>query len=157
MIETPTEDNLQTPQGGALATPVAPEDIRVGDYVAEMNVITQYVMRGCDESDWQPGDRAPRLHLIAMRAVDAFPRLFRVLAIGLPFVYVEDAGGTTFLLTCRLTELARVPEEMGKRAMRDLDRRRRKERREKAAKRRAHAEKRRAKRDEVGAGAEGAD
>lgn len=149
MIETTTQDTLQD---SALATPVAPEDIRVGDYLAPMNETMQFVLRGC-EPDWQGGDRPPRVHVVTARLVESFPQVMRVLGVGLPFLLVEDLNGTASLTTCRLAEFARLPKEMGQRAMRDLDRRRRKE----SAKRRARVAKRRAKGDLLGAGASGAD
>jgi len=126
----------ETIQDSTLAVPVAPEDIRVGDFVASMNDVHQYVLRGCD-ADPQLG-RPPQVHIVTVRTIGVFPRVYRVLAVGLPFVLVEDSGGLTSLLTCRLAELARLPPAMGRRAMRRIDRRRRRaaaKRREAAAER----------------------
>ncbi len=135
-----------------IARPVAPEDIRVGDYIAPMNESMQFVLRGCDQ-DWSPGDREPRIHVMSARMVDSMPRVMRVVAVAVPFILVEDSSGCTSLVTCRLVDFARLPPEMGRRAMREADRRHREE----AAKRRKRSEQRRARQDRPGAGAEGAD
>src|ERR1043166_2926153 len=140
MIDVTTQDPSQQ---SMLAAPVAPEDIRVGDYLASMNDVNQFVLRAC-EPDWQAGldgaAKPPQLHLVRVRMADPFPEVLRVLAVGLPFVLVEDPQGIISLITCRLSDVARLPPELGRRAMRTLDRRRRKEaakRREAAAKREA--------------------
>jgi hypothetical protein len=136
-----------------LSAPVAPEDIRAGDYIAPMNEVMQFVLRGC-EQDWIPGEqRVPRLHLCTMKVVETFPSVMRVLAVGLPFVLVEQQCGTVSLVTCRLSEFARLPVAMGKRALREVDRKHREETR----KRRKMAADRRDRRDRPGAGAAGAD
>lgn len=135
-----------------LASPIAPEDIRVGDYVALMNETNQIVLRNCDGDSFPQS--SPRLSVVSVRTVADFPRVLRVLGLALPFVLVEDAHGDRSLVTVRLNELARLPAGVGELALRDLDRRRRKE----AAKRRADAARRRHARDRPGAlGADGAD
>ncbi len=141
-----------TPQDTTLARPVAPEDIRVGEYIAPMNEVLQFVQRGC-EQDWAPGDRAPRMHVVSARVIDSLPRVLRVVAVAIPFILVEDSNGCVSLETCRLVEFARLPAALGRRALREADRRSRAE----AAKRRKAADERRARRDRPGAGAEGAD
>lgn len=138
----------------SLAAIVAPEDIRVGDYIAPMNDIDQFPMRPCDEA-WNPG-RPPRLVVATVKTV-AYPRVLRVLAVALPYVLVEDVGGERQLVTVRLNEFARLPEEVGRLALVDLDRRRRAESAERRKARRARREQRRAAQDRTGAGAEGAD
>ncbi|HVU63515.1 MAG TPA: hypothetical protein VHC70_06040 [Phycisphaerales bacterium] len=134
-----------------LAEPVGPEDIRPGDYIAPMNEFGQFVLRGCD-ADWRP-DAPPRLHLVRVRLVDSTPTVMRVLEVAMPFVLVLDQHGGVSLVTCRLAEFARLPEALGRRAFRDVDRRHREE----ARKRRKQAAERRERRDQPGAGASGAD
>lgn len=145
-------DPTQTDQLQTLAALVGPEDIRAGDYLASMNDVDQFAMRAC-ESDAIPG-AGPKVTFVTARSVTCFPRVLRVLAVGLPFVLVEDERGEKQLVTVRLHEFARLPPELGRVAMRELDRRRKRER----AKRREEAAKRREARDRPGTpGAEGAD
>jgi hypothetical protein len=136
----------------ALAVPLAPEDIRVGDYVAPTHDHDQYPLRGCDAS-FTGEDLPPRIHVVTVRTVCAYPRVMRVLAVALPLVLLEDAQGERSLDTVRYHGFARLPRELGQIAMRDLDRRRRKE----ASERRRAARARRERAEAERPGAEGAD
>ena len=110
----------------SLAVRLAPEDIRVGDFIAPLFDLNQFPIRECDPG-FAPGQTVPKASVVTLRMVDPFPSVYRVLAVALPLILVEDADGDQSLVTVRARQFARLPQAMGLLAMRDLDRRRQRE------------------------------
>lgn len=138
----------------SIAVQLAPEDIRVGDFITPLFDLEQFALKSCDPTTaYGSADMPPKIHVLVVRTFASYPQLYRVLAVALPVVLVEDMSGERSLVTVRAKQFGRLPEAMGKIAMRDLDRRRRAE----AAKRRKAAAKRKAKREAARGGADGAD
>lgn len=136
----------------SIAVRIAPEDIRVGDFIAPLFDLDQFALKDCEPPGFG-SEKPPRVHVVTVRTFANFPQLYRVLAVALPLVLVEDIRGERSLVTVRAKQFGRLPEAMGQIAMRDLDRRRRIE----AAKRRKAARKRRERLAARRGGAEGAD
>jgi hypothetical protein len=96
----------------SLASPVAPEDIRRGHYVAVLHVIDQYFpccfeRSGTDPVNvrWRPRFQAQPL---------------KVLDVCLPFVTVAKADGAVVTLDVRRHELARLDEGYARRVVKRL-------------------------------------
>lgn len=140
----------------SLAEIVAPEDIGIGDFIAPLHDVNQYPVRDCEGSAWETdehGRKPSPIRVVSVRTVANFTALYRVLAVALPVVLLEDEDGDRRLMNVRAHVFGRVPAAFGEVAMRELDRTRRKE----ARKSRRAAEKRRARREAAFRGASGAD
>ena len=139
-----------------LARIVAPEDIRVGDFVAPLHDLNQYPMRECESSPWETDERGRKrspIRVVTVRTVAHFPAVYRVLAVALPVILLEDADGDHRLMSVRAHIFGTLPAALGEVAMRELDKTRRKDQR----KSKRAAEKRRARRESAIRGASGAD
>jgi hypothetical protein len=137
----------------SIAVQLAPEDIRVGDFITPLYDLDQFMMKNCDQPPFGSADVPPKVHVIVVRTFANYPQLYRVLAVALPVVLVEDLSGEKSLVSVRAKQFGRLPAALGKIAMRELDRRRRTE----AAKRRKAAAKRKARLEANRGGADGAD
>lgn len=140
----------------SLARIAAPEDIRVGDFVAPLHDLDQYAIRDCESSMWETdehGRKRSPLRVATVRSVAKFTAVYRVLAVALPVVLLEDSDGDQRLMSVRAHIFGVLPAALGKVAMHELDTTRRKEKR----KSRRAAEKRRVRREASFRGASGAD
>jgi hypothetical protein len=108
---------------------IAPEDIRKGVYIAQLEVIYQHLPPSCFESAWQ-GDRQPvKTAWLPYGSNEPL----EVIDVCLPFVLVRDVAGAVSSMDVRRYRLARLDPAYAKRAARRLkaqhdDRRSRKKR-----------------------------
>ena len=87
---------------------LAPEDIDKGMFVAIQHENREWY-NPCEFSDMVPG-KMPKPYVFPCKnCSDGDPR--RVLAVCLPFVYVENASGSTEALDIRRHALVRVSED----------------------------------------------
>ncbi len=100
----------------SLAALVAPEDLRIGDFVAVLNEIAEYpAIVWCD-----PGaDATDDLVRVQFCATDGGMPL-KVKAICLPFVYVEPPVGATQTVDVRRNQLVRLKKRYSKTIWKDL-------------------------------------
>ncbi|MCA9238035.1 MAG: hypothetical protein KDA44_21325 [Planctomycetales bacterium] len=122
----------QQPPGCAttLAKPLAPEDVRPGDYVAVLDwtfEVPSYFWEG--EESWRRED-VVRIRFLPHREL-LVP--LRVDAACLPFVLAKTPSGDARTVDLRQVRLARLDGEYGKRAWKAL-----KPRREKKGRRKRH-------------------
>ncbi|MHC4966970.1 MAG: hypothetical protein ACYTGE_18965 [Planctomycetota bacterium] len=83
----------------SLASSIAPEDIRRGDYVAVLHVIDQYFPCCFDRAGTDP---------VNIRMLPSFRvQPLKVIDVCLPFVTALKAGGSVITLDVRRYELAR--------------------------------------------------
>lgn len=92
----------------SLAKSLAPEDVRVGDYVAPLHETYDYAsfFWCCDDALEDRSQTVP----IRFVASDSGEPL-RVKAVCLPFVLVKAAKGKKFTLDVRRTQLARLTDD----------------------------------------------
>ncbi len=96
----------------SLASLLAPEDIRRGQYVAVLNEIEQWYP--CCSSSGKP-------ELFSVRSVPTDEiELLQVFEICLPFVTVRKADGSLLTLDVRRHELARLDDGYARRVIRRL-------------------------------------
>ncbi len=94
--------------------PVAPEDIRRGDYIAILQLVCEYVpLFGLGPDD---GDLPRRMLVLPKEG--GIP--MRVIEQCLPFVLVEKAGGSHTTLDTRRHRLARLSEECARLALKRI-------------------------------------
>ena len=96
----------------SLASPLAPEDIRRGHYVAVLNEIEQWFPSCCSSGKPEP---------YSVRTIptdETVPLL--VFEICLPFVTVRKADGSLVTLDVRRHELARLDDGYARRVIRHL-------------------------------------
>lgn len=86
---------------------LAPEDVRVGAYVVPVFEVAEFF--SCAPGE----DGAIRVRRVEMTASDEV-RVFRVVGVFLPFVFVRDALGDHTTLDLRRVRLAEVPRELGR-------------------------------------------
>ncbi len=100
----------------SLAVRVAPEDLKIGDFVAVLNEIAEYpAIVWCD-----PGvDAADDLVRVQFCATDAGMPL-KIKALCLPFVYVASPVGATQTLDLRRIQLVRLKKRYSKTIWKDL-------------------------------------
>ena len=109
----------------SLAVPLAPEEIRAGDYVALLYTVYEILTGACGDSAWKP---------IKLQKVLALPSMWdetepvRVCEVCLPFVIVENAVGDVSTIDVRRNRLARLNAGYGRRAMKRIRRQARKRR-----------------------------
>ncbi len=112
----------QTPktERTSLAALVAPEDLKIGDFVAVLNEIAEYpAIVWCD-----PGmDATDDLVRVQFCATDGGMPL-KVKAICLPFVYVESPVGSTQTIDIRRIQLVRLKKRYSKTIWKDLHKKR---------------------------------
>jgi hypothetical protein len=92
----------------ALAKPLAPEDVRCGDFVAVLHVISEVPSYyWCDESFRLPHDELVRIQHIPDDA--GLP--LKVRSVCLPFVFVKNAAAERKTLDLRRCRLARLDRD----------------------------------------------
>ena len=104
----------------SMARPLAPEDVRPGDYVCVFQVVDEHLPFWClfDSNSWK--DPQP-VRLRWLPADGDTP--LRVIETCVPFLLVEQVDGTHRTLDLRRHRLARVSERFGRRAFKRLRRR----------------------------------
>lgn len=102
-------DSKQTPvtdvkRGGTLAKPLAPEEIRIGDYVTPLHVF--YDLPSFFWGDSSIGRRDELVRLCYLPETGGVP--LKVISICLPFVLARHADGKRQTLDVRKVRLARL-------------------------------------------------
>ena len=105
---------------------LAPEDIRVGQYVMELRMIVEFPRIPCDGDEWK-SIRTVRLALTPWCTGEPM----RVRALCLPFVRVKYANGRHGTVDVRRWELAAVTDAYGEAIFARAKRKRRKKKRRK--------------------------
>jgi hypothetical protein len=96
----------------SLASPIAPEDIQRGQYVAILNVIEQYLPCCFSEPGSEP---------VSIRWRPSFQaQPLKVIDVCLPFVTVQRARGAIITLDVRRHELARLDDAYARRVIKRL-------------------------------------
>ncbi|MEQ8846850.1 hypothetical protein [Botrimarina sp.] len=100
----------------SLAKPLAPEDVRAGDYVAVLDEELQWCAANwyCD-----PPPHGERVIHVRLRPREAAPPL-RVLDACLPFVFVEPPDGAGYTLDLRAVRLARLDKGYARRVVKAM-------------------------------------
>lgn len=94
-----------------MAKPLAPEDVRVGDFVAVLHRTYELPSFWWNAEAFQaPLDKPVRLQLIP----DSAGEPLKVRAICLPFVFVKEPDGSQRTLDLRITHLARLHPDFAK-------------------------------------------
>lgn len=108
-----TSDKQSANTDSALAKPLAPEDVRCGDYVAVLHLICEIPSyMWCDESFRLPHDELVRIQYIPEDAGQAL----KVKSVCLPFVFAQDSAGERKTLDMRKCRLARLDRHYAKTA-----------------------------------------
>jgi hypothetical protein len=108
-----TDGAEQTRDDSSLAKALAPEEIRAGDFVAALYVITEWPSWYWDDSDpSHPRDEPVRVCVTPTS--DPLP--WQVRGVCLPFVLVRSPDGVAGTLDVRKCRLARLDEKFGRRA-----------------------------------------
>jgi hypothetical protein len=96
----------------SLASPIAPEDIQRGQYVAILHVIEQYFPCCFDQARTDPVSIRwrPRFQIQPLEVVD----------VCLPFVTVRKPAGSVITLDVRRHELARLDDAYARRVVKRL-------------------------------------
>jgi hypothetical protein len=104
------DTRLQGIEGTAVAAMVAPEDLRVGDFVAVLSEIVEL-----PSFLWCETLSADRSELVRMRRLPTDDRApMKVKAICLPYIFVKLPKGQFRTIDVRLTSLARLEEKYAK-------------------------------------------
>ena len=104
-----------------IAKPLAPEDIRAGDYVAPLHVIYEIPsFLWCGDSASLPPHVPVQISLLPQRG--GIP--LKVKAICLPYVFVESPRRKPQVLDVRRCRLARLDQSYGKMVWRALRKKR---------------------------------
>ena len=97
--------------------PIAPEDIRSGDFVSVLHVI-------CEFLSVSPCDGIPAWQEIEVRRVHLMPwkteAPMKVVEVCLPYVLVQQPDGSHRTLDVRRARLARVSQRFGRRTFKRL-------------------------------------
>lgn len=93
-------------RNGLVARPLAPEDVRVGQYVCTLQFVVECVAPA-ELDSWRP----PRLIRLQCLPFNTEPQ--RVLAVCLPFVFVRCVDGDLETIDVRRHSLARVSKSFG--------------------------------------------
>ncbi len=101
-----------TTQEPSLASPLAPEDIRRGQYVAVLHVIDQY------HSCWLDRSGTQQIHIRSWPSFRCRP--LKVLDVCLPFVTAMKADGSLLTLDVRRFELAQLDHGYARRVFKRL-------------------------------------
>jgi len=111
-MNTHIQDNDET----SLAARVAPEDLRVGDFVAVLSEIVELPsFLWCEAL---PTDRSELVRLRYLPTEDRAPK--KVKAVCLPFVFVKLPCGKHQIIDMRLTSLARLDQCYAKEVWKSL-------------------------------------
>ncbi len=119
----PSVDQLTSPpsRGPALAKPLAPEDVRVGDYVAPLEWTVQWPSwMWCGDDSWS-NDRTAVIRAVWLPPGER-QQPQKVLAACLPLVFVKSATGECETLDLRQVRLARLDCRYAKIVWRSLRR-----------------------------------
>jgi hypothetical protein len=112
--ETRTEATRSAAEA-TLAKALAPEEIRVGDFVTPLHVVAEVPSYFWFTEAWNlPADEPVRIRLMSYS--DGLP--MKVKSICLPFVLVKQASGQGATLDLRKCQLARLDRDYAKRAWR---------------------------------------
>lgn len=95
--------------------PVAPEDLRCGEYVSITQVVMEHLPCELERPSWENQGPVKTLWLPFCA-----PRPMKVVDISLPFVFVQMATGKHEVVDVRRFRLARLPEPFGKKAFKRL-------------------------------------
>ena len=93
------------------ARALAAEDIRPGDYVSVLHVVTEHFPWWCDDEAWRTVEMR---RLLWMPWEEPAP--MKVVEVCLPFVIVRRVDGTHRMIDTRRYRLARVSTRFGKQA-----------------------------------------
>jgi hypothetical protein len=105
MANSQQTDEFQTERGGSLAKPLAPEEIRVGDFVSPLHVFYDFPsFFWCCDSAIERREETIRIRYLPESA--GVP--LKVKSICLPFVLVRQANGDRQTLDVRKVRLARL-------------------------------------------------
>lgn len=105
----------------AMARPLAPEDVRPGEYVCLLHTVSEYLPLWCLEERYAG---APEPVRMVWMPQDAGTPL-RVVEVCVPFVLAEQPDGSHRTLDLRRHRIAGVSERFGERAFKRLRRGRR--------------------------------
>jgi hypothetical protein len=95
-----------------ISTALAPEDVKVGDYVGILHVITEFPRAFlCGDQTWESPSELVRWQWMAPPGEP-----MKVVEVSLPFVLVRQADGKHRTLDMRRHRLARVSERFGRKA-----------------------------------------
>jgi len=103
--------HLSIPAQSSLARPLAPEEVRRGQYVTPLDEIHEWpsFLWPCPDSNLEPQD----LVRVRLKSDEGGIPL-RVTAVCLPFVSVRTPQQTTRVLDLRRVQLVRLSREFGK-------------------------------------------
>lgn len=90
-----------------ISRPLAPEDIRIGDFVSPLSVLIE-------ERTFLPTADEPLVGRAQMLPDDEQLRVARVVSVCLPFVLVEGPDAAARLVDVRRHRLARLAAEFGR-------------------------------------------
>lgn len=102
-----------------IARPLAPEDLRVDQYVCVLQVLHEFVPLWCI---FEQGWTTPEPVRLSMLPPDGGTPL-RIVEVCVPFVLVEQIDGTHQTLDLRRHRLAALSERFGRRAFKRLRKR----------------------------------
>ena len=114
-------------RGSALAKPLAPEDVRVGDYVALLDYVVEFAASSCGcQPHWQSGGESQLYHVERLRYLTPADRQvpLQVLAICLPLVLAKPPRGEVQTLDGRQVRPARLSRRYARTAWKATCRRR---------------------------------
>lgn len=99
-----------------LASPVAPEDLRPGSYVAILHMVWEHLRPPCD---FPPGQPVKPTRSVWLPAPELAGPL-KVREVCIPYVLVEQPGGGCRTIDLRRYQLARLSESFGAEAFKAL-------------------------------------
>jgi hypothetical protein len=113
-MSTKSEKN----QESGIARPLAPEDVRAGDYICVMKVLQEYMpFWAILEESW----KKPELIRLTWMPADSGTPL-KVVEVCIPFVLVQQVDGTHKTLDLRRHGVGRLSDRFGSRAFKRLRR-----------------------------------
>ncbi len=104
--------NSESTDRSEAAVPLAPEDIRAGDYVAMLHEVSEYFPIFCIDESWRKSG------LLRLRELPESVTPMRVVRVCLPYVLVQHADRKPRTLDVRRHLLARVSAPFGREAFR---------------------------------------
>ena len=108
--------DVSTTENTTVAASVAPEDLKIGDFVAVLNEVIEY-----PSFFWFDLDATNRDELVRIRYIPSGSGMpLKVKAICLPFVFVKPPIGQSETVDIRKVQLVRLNERYGKTVWKDL-------------------------------------
>lgn len=104
MANSEQTTEIKVARGGSLAKPLAPEDIRAGDFVTPLHVFYDFPSFYWDDCSLQRREELVRL--CTLPETGGVP--LKVVSICLPFVLTRQPNGEKQLLDVRKVRLARL-------------------------------------------------